>query len=45
MCILCDIILAEQGELRHNQKYAMDTLVQEYEGVVLIILRESTGPN
>ncbi len=31
--IHCDIILAEQGKSRHNQKYAMDALVQEYKTV------------
>ncbi len=36
--IRCDIVLAEQGESRHNQKYAMDALVQEYKAMVLIIL-------
>ncbi len=30
--IRCDIVLAEQDESRHDQKYAMDALVQEYEG-------------
>ncbi len=43
--ICYDIVLAEQGKSRHNQKYAMDALVQEYEALVLMILCESTGPN
>ncbi len=42
--IHCDIVLVERGESRHNQKYAMDALVQEYEAVVLMILCESMGP-
>ncbi len=39
------IVLSEQGESRHNQKYAMAAFVQEYETVVLMILHESVGPN
>ncbi len=43
--VRCDIILTERGESRHNQKYTMDTLVQEYKGVVLKILCVRMGPN
>ncbi len=43
--IHCDIVLAEPGKMRHNQKYAMDALVQEYKVVVLMILCESKGLN
>ncbi len=42
--IYCDIELAEKGESRHNEQYAMDA-VQEYEAVVLMILCESICPN
>ncbi len=42
--IRCDIVLVEQGKLMHNQKYAMNVFVQEYEAMVPMILREITGP-
>ncbi len=44
-CICCDIVLTEQNELMHNQKQAMGALLQEYEAMVLTILRESKGLN
>ncbi len=43
--IHCDIVLAVQSESRHNQKYGMDALVQEYEAMVLMILCKSMVPN
>ncbi len=45
LCVHCDIVLTEQNELMHNQKQAMGALVQEYKAMVLMILRESKGPN